>query len=236
MNPSIIPSDVAATAAANDLLELDVLQQGRRVHDVRELLAETGALLSSSLEYREILREVAELLVPRLADYCMLHLLESDGRYCQIAAVHRDPTKIPLLEELGRIRRSMPEEANSIMTGVLETARPVLTSAASYKQARAFIRDPAMLRLYRQLNPGSYMIVPLRARGQTLGSMTLAMSVSGRRYTADDLTVTEQLVGRAALAIDNARLFVAEQAARQRAERLQAITAALSQAMTQREV
>jgi len=66
--------------------------------------------------------------------------------------------------------------------------------------------------------------------------MTLVMSVSGRRYTADDLTVTEQLAGRAALAIDNARLFVAEQAARQRAERLQAITAALSQAMTQREV
>jgi signal transduction histidine kinase len=66
--------------------------------------------------------------------------------------------------------------------------------------------------------------------------MTLAMSDSGRRYTKDDLSVAEQLGSRAGLAIDNARLYVAEQAARQRAERLQAITAALSQALTEREV
>ena len=236
MSHPIIPSDVAATTAANELVEIDALRKEKRVRDVRELVAQTGALLASSVSDREILREVAELLVPRLADFCIFHLGEGDGSYRQVAAIHRDPTKAHLLEEIGRTPDFRPQESHGVVSQVLTTARSVLVADTSCVRAESVAPGATALRLYRELNPDSYMVVPLPGRGQTLGAISLALAGSGRRYTEEDLAVVEQLAGRAGLAVDNARLYAGEQAARQRAERLQAITAALSRAVTQRDV
>ena len=199
------------------------------------LFAEILALLSSSLDNQEILGRLTAFLVPRLADYCLLHLGEG-SEYHQVAAAHHDGTKTPLLEQLGRIRRADPGPLNPVVVDVLLTGRSVLLPEIPDDHAQTVISNPAMLQIYRALGPISYMIVPLLARGRMLGALTLAMAESGRRYGAEHQSVAEQLASHAALAIENSRLYAAEQAARQRAERLQAVTAALAGTATRREV
>jgi GAF domain-containing protein len=122
---------------------------------------------------------------------------------------------------------------------VRETGEPELVPEVSDALMRSVAQDAEHLRMLRELAPRSLLIVPLQARDRVLGTILLANAASSRRFTADDLTLTQDLARRAALAIDNATLHKSEQEARRRAERgverigrLQTVTAALSGALT----
>jgi len=179
-------------------------------------LAEASAVLASSLEWQATLEQVARLAVPVLADYCVINVGEDGTRMRRVATAHADPSKQPLVE---RLREFPPDPAS--MKRVAQVMRSgVSDMVASLDVARAAAAFPN--REHREivlaLAPRSYMVVALRARERTLGTMTFVATESGRRYGPLDLALAEELARRAAMAIDSARLYEAERQARTEAE------------------
>jgi signal transduction histidine kinase len=169
-------------------------------------LAEAGDVLGSSLDYPTTLAGVASLVVPRLADWCAVYILEEDGSVRQLAAAHADPAKAALVEEL---RRRYPPDPNTPhgIPQVLRSGRPEFIPEITEQHLQDIAVDAGHLELLRRLGPRSYLAVPLVARGRTLGAQTFVLSESARRYGPDDLELAQELARRAALAVDNARLF-----------------------------
>jgi PAS domain S-box-containing protein len=197
----------------------------KRAEEAQRFLAEASALFAASLDYETTLANVVRLLVPRTADYCVLAIHEPDGQYHQVAAAHVDSRKELLLGELARRYCPDLDSARSGLGQVLRTGEPLhipeVFDPLSSIMGDTTVDDPAIARICRALNPRSYIIVPLIARGQVRGTLTFATADSGRIYGASDLALAMELTGRAALAIDNARLYFEAQeeiARRKRAE------------------
>ena len=171
------------------------------------LLAAAGPALAASLDYEETLRRAARLVVPNLADWCLLDIAEEDGRVHQLAAAHAEPAKEELLRRLAE-HRSFGEDDPGSTAEVLRTGRSVLLPGLpdwSFYEREMGVGEH--LEVLRELEPRSLMSVPLLARGKTLGAMTLVSSRSDHRYDDEDLALAEDLAYRCALAVDNARLY-----------------------------
>lgn len=171
-------------------------------------LARAMETLLSSLDYEETLRNVAWLVVPEMADWCAVDLLDDAGRRQRVVVAHRDPSKVQIAE---RLRSFEPEELDPerglgrvVRTGVSE-----LFADITEEMVVGAARDDEHLRLLRQIGLRSVVLVPLRARGRTLGVMTLVNAESRRRFGNADVEFAEALAGRAAVAVDNARLATA---------------------------
>ncbi|MDQ3636719.1 MAG: PAS domain S-box protein [Actinomycetota bacterium] len=195
---------------------------GEMEDEAREsrFLAEASRILSSSLDYRETLSKVARLVVPRLADWCVVDVLEEDGSLSNVATEHRDPEKIALARRW-RDRYPPDPDARQGAPQVLRTGRPELIPEIPAALLEAAARDEEHKETLQSLDLASYMVVPLAARGRTLGAISLITESSGRRYGPDDLELAEDLAARAALAVDNARLYEEAQreiSVRERAE------------------
>jgi len=180
-----------------------------------EFLAEADAILVSSLDYETTLTNVAHLAVPKLGDWCAVDILESSGAIRSLAVAHVDPAKVALART---IRQRYPPDPNAPtgVPNVLRTGKTERRVEIPDSLLEASVRDPEQLRLIRELGLKSYMCVPLVARGRTLGAITLISAESGRRYTAQDQKFAEDLARRAALAVDNARLYREVQTQRRR--------------------
>jgi PAS domain S-box-containing protein len=188
----------------------------------QQLLAAASRALASSLDYQATLKEVARLGLPLLADWCAVHLLEPDGRLQLIALAHRERASEAASWELGL--RYPPRVDDPVgPAAVVRSGRAELIAEIPPAALEAVAQDPAHLELLRASGLESVMIVPLSARGRTLGALTFAFAGSGRRYTQARLEVAEELATRAALAIDNARLYQQEQAAVRARDELLAI-------------
>jgi PAS domain S-box-containing protein len=167
-----------------------------------EFIADASAVLSSSLDYEQTLRQVARLAVPEMADWCGLYLLGEDGTETEITSGHPDDELDRFLADVRRRRRERSGASES--RRVTESGEPILASDVRRVEPEEF--DEAQRRLAARLAAKSYMVVPLVARGRTLGSLTLLSTREGRHYTDDDLAFAQSLAARCALAIDNARL------------------------------
>jgi PAS domain S-box-containing protein len=171
------------------------------------LLAAAGPALSASLDYAETLERITHLLVPELADWCLLDGVDDDGSIRQFAAAHADPEKEDLLMRLKEHRRFGEDDPDST-SKVLRTGRSVLLQdlpeATFYEEA---LGSGEHLDILLRLEPRSLMCVPLLARGRTIGAVTLVSSRPDRRYGEEDLALAEDLAYRCALAADNARLY-----------------------------
>ena len=181
------------------------IEARRRSEDVQRFFAETSALLSWSLDYPETFERLAELCVPFLADLCLIDVAE-EGTIRRVAAVHADPAKAGAADQLKR--RFAPEAfgphpAASIVRG----GSSEFAAELSDEFLRATTRDDDHYRIVKELEVTSYICVPLTARGRTIGALTLVSAGSGRRYSEAELALAEEVARRAALAIDNARLF-----------------------------
>jgi len=190
-----------------------------RAEETQRFLAEAGALLSSSLDYRATLARVARLAVPTLADWCGVDVLGEDGSVERLAVAHENPEKIPLALKLQE-RYPADPEASSGLPNVLRTGRPEIYSEVTDAMLEATARDGEHLELLREIGFRSVIIVPMTARGRTLGAVTLVSAESGRRFGETDVGLAEELARRAATAVDNARLY--GEARREIAERRQA--------------
>lgn len=164
-------------------------------------------MLSESLDLETTLDTLARLTIPRFADYCLL--FESKGEDVSlVAAAHVDAGKEPLLHFVGERYRFAPDNPRSPMARALHQGEPVLLPRVVRADGEAVSSDPELLAAFDRLSPQSLLVLPLAARGQSLGVLLLAMAAeSGRAYGEADLMVGRELAYRAALAIDNARLY-----------------------------
>lgn len=193
------------------------LTERRKREDEQRFLAEAGEILSSSLDYEETLGRVARLLVPSVADWCAVYIEEAgDLRLVDVA--HRDPERGALAWEF-RHRYPPDSEAPKGSYNVYRSGESEVIPEISADVIEEHSPDPEYARLVQKLGLRSAMTVPMIARGRPLGVISLVAAESGRRYCDEDLPFAEALASRAALAIDNARLHGATEAARGEAER-----------------
>jgi signal transduction histidine kinase len=167
-------------------------------------LAQTSRLLAESLDYQQVLDKFAELSVQHLADLCLIDAIE-DGQVRRRAAALADPTKRPLLEEIQRCFTDINSRPASARA--LEMGKPLLVPEIGDAEMRTYCVNDEQLRAVRALAPRSGMVLPLFARGQILGALNLTSCT--RRYGAADVELAQEFASRAAIAIDNARLYSA---------------------------
>ena len=170
------------------------------------LLAEVGRELSSSLDEKAMLARLADLVVPQFADVCVLDMFDEAGNIRCAAAAHREPAGLELLREIHR-RYPPSVGAASGMGLVLRTGEPLLLPQIDEEQIRAVAQDDEHLRLIARLGVKSAIAVPLMARGRVLGALSLGVTEGERRYGPDDLALAEEMAARAAIAVENARLY-----------------------------
>ena len=182
------------------------ITESKRREEAQRFLAEVGATLSSSLDYRATLASVARLAVPRLADWCAVDIVEEDGTLERLAVEHEDLQKVQLAHELQERYPPDPETPQGLLR-VLRSGQSEFYPDITDEMMVAAARDAEHLRLMRELGFVSLIFVPLVARGRTLGVITLVSAESGRRYREADLELAEELARHAALAVDNARLY-----------------------------
>lgn len=177
----------------------------KRRSEVQGFLAEASKLLADTLDYEATLTQIAKLAVPQIADWCAVDIIGEDGTLCRLATAHVDQAKVQLAHELAQ-RYPYDPNATSGVAQVLRTGEPEFIPAISDDLLKALIDDPELLRIMRALGLRSSMMVPLIARGRTLGAITLVAAESQRLYSAADLDLAMDLARRAAVAVDNARL------------------------------
>ena len=171
-----------------------------------EFLLESGSVLAGSLDYKQTLRNVAHLAVPFLADWCVVDMLQPDGSMRRVALAHVDHEKEQMAWELTRRYPSGPNAFEGTPKAVRSGYRELVPEIRDSLLQR-IAQDETHLQLLRELGLHSLMIVPLTARGRTLGAMGFVSAQSERRFGGQDLVLAEQLAERCALAVDNARLF-----------------------------
>ncbi len=195
------------SAVVVDVTERHRLLEAERDGRLRaDFLARAGWLLDESLDYEQTLTAVAGIAVPEVADWCAVSVLELDGSLHQVAAAHVDPARRALGEELNRRFPPDPESPNGAIQ-VARTGRTEFVQEVTEEMLVAGLSDPEQLALVRRLGLRSVIIAALRARGRTLGTLTLASEKRGRLFDDADVQLAEELARRAGVAIDNARLY-----------------------------
>jgi GAF domain-containing protein len=169
-------------------------------------LAEAGAVLASSLDFGRTLARVAELAVPFLADWCVVDVFAGRQAGHRVAVAHADPGQQAPAEQLRR-RWPLAPDALPPALAPIAAGHPVIVPELFDASLPAFARDPEHLALLRALRVVGYVCVPLAAHGRLRGAVTFLSAESGRRYGADELALAGELARRAALALDNARLY-----------------------------
>ena len=214
----LVALELLATQAAISLQNARLLAKERAALAQAAFLAEAGAVLSESLDYEKTFARIGRLCVRELADWCAIDILEGQ-EIRRLAVAHRDPTKEPILRE---VQTRYPPRWDSPHPAIvaLRTGEPVLTPEMSDDSIRAICHNEEHQRLARALGLRTALSVPLIARGQTLGVLSLASDAPGRRYGRADLEVAVELGRRAAIAIDNARLYRASQRVPSRPQRV----------------
>jgi len=166
----------------------------RAAQDRLAFLSEASALLASSLDVEETLRRVARLAVPHFADWCAVDLIELGGPLQRVAVAHVDPDRVDLAERLADAFPPLLDDGHGV--------------GAVVRSGKARVaNDIELLRL----GVGATMIVPLLVRDRSVGAVTFVAADAGRHYGDTDLAFAQELASRAAVAVDNARLYRAAQ-------------------------
>jgi PAS domain S-box-containing protein len=176
----------------------------------QRFLAEAGQLLASSLDYEQTLERVARMIVPRLADWCGIDMVDEQGEIVQVAVAHADPEKVEMAHEL---RRRYPPDMNATtgLPAIIRGGDAELYAEIPEQLIVDAARDEEHLRIIREVGMRSAMAVPMRLGTETLGAITFVSSESGRVFDEDDVAFAQDLALRAATAVQNARLYEAQE-------------------------
>jgi predicted ATPase/signal transduction histidine kinase len=181
-----------------------LFEERRRAEASLRLLAGASEVLGELLDYGAVLARAVALVVPALADWCIIDLLE-DGVLRPAAAGHVDPRKVALAEALHR-DHPVTIDSPQPQAQALRSGKPLLVGDFTEDAIDTTIHDEEHRRRVRELEPRSVMALPSIARGRVIGVFTFAHSQSRRRYRGPDLDLATEMVRRIAMAIDNARL------------------------------
>ncbi|HET6873480.1 MAG TPA: GAF domain-containing protein, partial [Acidimicrobiales bacterium] len=171
---------------------LDRAQMHDAERDRQAFLLEAAAALSNASTFAESLHRLASVAVPRLADLCLIDVWDGRGGITRMAAVHADPAVAPLVEELRDNYAPAPgglHPSFQTMTG----GRSMWMADMREAYLKETTRDDRHFEIVRALRFTSFMSVPLRVAGETLGAITLLSAGSGRRFGQVDLALAEQL-------------------------------------------
>ena len=177
----------------------------REAAEQQRFLAEAGTLLAASLNLDETLARVGRLAVPALADFCVVDVLDDGGQVRRAAAHHADREMAPLMAELRRFAPRLDAAhpvSEALRAGVAQASDDVTAA-----QLDALASGPEHRALLARLGVTAHLVVPLVASGRVLGSILLCATTSGRRFGPAERVRAEELARRAALAVDNARLY-----------------------------
>jgi signal transduction histidine kinase/integral membrane sensor domain MASE1 len=188
----------------------EALEQARTAAERSEqqasVLAEASALMAASIDYEATLQAVSRAAVPRLADWCVVDVIDPDGRIDRVAATAASPARQALLQE---IHGQYPPTEGSPQpaTAALRTRRPVFYREVDLTAVLGRAQDAQQAQIIAALDPRSVIAVPMLSGEALLGAITLAYAESDRRYDAADVATAEELARRAAVAVEHARLF-----------------------------
>ncbi len=193
----------------------------KRAEETQRFLAELGRTLAASLDPEETLRVLARLLVPALADYCLVDLTQPDGQIRRVAWAHRDPAEQRVLDE-GLLQLVPPSlSPQHPLAHTLATGEPQVIADVTEEWLQRLAFSPEHLAFMRARNHRSQTIMPLLARGRIHGALTLCFNAaSGRRYTNEYVELARDVAERVALAVDNARLYTEARQAEAKVNRL----------------
>ena len=202
---------------------VDDITERKRNEERAALLASLGPILEELVGVEQRLERLARALLTSLADHCTVTLQDDRGGRERVAIAHVRP-------EGERALAMLPPSDVEVLG-----ERTVVIEETTEETLRLVARDEAQLELYRQVGSGSGVIVPLSVRGRRVGTLAVG-SARPRAFGPEEVALLEEVAKRAALAVDNARLYESERVARERIGRLQTITAALSEALTPTDV
>jgi PAS domain S-box-containing protein len=203
-----------ARQAALSLERTRLYEAERAARERFAFIAEASELLASSMEYEETLERLAQLAVPRLADWCSIDMVGEGGQIERLVVAHEDPEKVRWANEL---QERYPPDADAPhgVAYVIRTGKPEFLQEIPPELLDGTIGDDEELRrIVNELGIHSSICVPLNARGRALGALTLIAAETHPPYTQADFALAIELARRAGILVDNARLFrVAEQGA-----------------------
>lgn len=183
------------------------ITQRKQVEERQRLLNEASEKLVTSLDHQITLQEIARLLVPSMADYCRIALVDNQGQIQEIAVNHIEPEKIALVRELYEQYKDRVSSTYGL-NRLLESGQAELISVVTPEVIAPPAREnPAMLPIIEALGLRSYMGTPLIARERVIGAITFSSVQPERYYTREDLDFAQELARRIALTLDNARLY-----------------------------
>jgi PAS domain S-box-containing protein len=214
-------------------------QEARRAAEQAErhekLLAEAGRIFAANLEEHPMLAGVADLLVPALADACVVEIAATEDRPTRVVAASGGTAEAPILEALSG---EMPDlrEPGHPANSVLASGRPLLRESIDVAEESRAHPDCAYRAAWRDARVRSLVAAALPVQGRVLGTITLLSSDPGRAFTRRDAELLDALGRNVGMALEGARLFRAAREARRRTEKLQEVTAAFSGALTVEEV
>src|SRR3954454_22176526 len=203
--------EIAAAEAAAAAAEAE--EAGRHLM----LLGDINLAMTSTFDTDEAVGRFADLVVPLLADWCLVSVVDPDGTRRDVGRAHRDPAQAEAMHRYAdlRVSSNLP---TAPVPSLLRDHRPVVIPDFTSAHARAMVASPEALTALEPLQPAALAAFPLIARGEVLGALTLVNGPERGAHTPTELRTAEIASRRAALALDNARLATANQ---QVAERLQ---------------
>lgn len=188
------------------LVIIDNITQRKRAENQQVFLIKTNEILSSSLDYKKTLSRITKLIVPNLADWASVEMLDSKGTLRQLAIAHTNPKKIILAKKLRREYPTNLADPEGIAK-VIRTGKAACYPEITDKMLRQSAKTKKQFLLWKKIGFTSAMIVPLQVRGKTLGVINFVSAESGKRFTTSDFLFVEEIAKRAALFVENARLY-----------------------------
>ena len=208
--------------AETQRLQLTIEQAAREKAETEQqrsaFLAEVSKMLAATFDGETVLQNVAELAVNSIADGCCIYLTETESKVRRVAVAHAEPSTVDKINNL-RIRSPIDSDAVNGYPLVIRTGKSELIAEVDAEILAAGAENAAEIEILRSLDIGSHACVPLKARGRVMGAISCFTSKVGRRYSAGDMAMLEDLAYRVAIALDNARLYAeAQQALSQTSE------------------
>jgi len=170
-------------------------------------LAKASVILSSSLDFKKTLKNIAKLMVPDIADWCTVQIIDDYGILQQVAVAHKDPAMVKRAIELRKLQGQQDLDEPNGVAQVIRTGEPEFYPVIRDEILVAAVKNPEELKLLRDLGLNSAITVPLKINNKTVGAISLILSGQKRSYNETDLEMASELANRASLAMTNSSLF-----------------------------